>query len=271
MSQFSSLRYHHRPGSPRAASHPEQALLRLQHRVRAAAQHGDLPGLHRHARHAAGDEPQGLSVVAQGGAGLGLPDRPLHQVGPQELLLPRPAQGLPDQPVRPAVQPRGKAADRRSQGPRRGQGRADHPRPPRRRRRQEHARRAGRQGRQPHRPEPGRHAADGDRQPSRPALPGRGQGLSHRAQAAAELPGRLRLQHAGGQPAGRRQHQPSRPHAPGQGRHADRGGEEHEQLPRRRAGDGLRGHAAVPGLAGDRPQAWATCPSRPAAGTTRPR
>ena len=30
-------------------------------------------------------------------------DRPVHQVGPQELLLPRPAQELSDQPVRPAV------------------------------------------------------------------------------------------------------------------------------------------------------------------------
>ncbi len=35
----------------------------------------------------------------------------------------------------------------------------------------------------------------------------------HRAQAAVELPGRLRLQHAGGEPAGRRQHQPAHPHA----------------------------------------------------------
>ena len=88
-----------------------------------------------------------------------------------------------------------------------------HPRPSGRRRRQEHARRSGRQGRQPHRPEPGRHAAAGDRQPARPPLARRGQGVSDRAEAAAELPGRLRLQHAGRQPAGRRQHQPAHRHA----------------------------------------------------------
>ena len=29
--------------------------------------------------------------------------RPVHEVGPQELLLPRLAQGLSDQPIRPAV------------------------------------------------------------------------------------------------------------------------------------------------------------------------
>ena len=55
----------------------------------------------------------------------------------------------------------------------------------------------------------------------------------------------------------------------GQGRHADRRSEEHEQLPRRRAGAGLRSRAAVRGVAGDRPASWATCPSRPAAGTKR--
>ena len=36
---------------------------------------------------------------------------PLHQVGPQELLLSRPPQELPDQPVRPPVQHRRLARD----------------------------------------------------------------------------------------------------------------------------------------------------------------
>ncbi len=36
----------------------------------------------------------------------------VHQVGPQELLLSRPAQELPDQPVRPSLQPRRLAGDR---------------------------------------------------------------------------------------------------------------------------------------------------------------
>ena len=66
--------------------------------------------------------------------------------------------------------------------------------------------------------------------------PAEGEGVSRRAEAAADLPRRLRLQHAGRQPAGRCQHQPARRHARGQGRHADRRSQEHEQLPRRRAG-----------------------------------
>ena len=46
-----------RAGSPRPAAHQDQAVLRVQHPVRPAAQLGDLPGLPRHARRAAGDEP----------------------------------------------------------------------------------------------------------------------------------------------------------------------------------------------------------------------
>ncbi len=77
------------------------------------------------------------------------------------------------------------------------------------------------------------------------------EGLSDRAEAAAELPGRFRLQHAGGKPAGRRQRQSAHRHARGNGRHADRGSEEHEQLPGGRAGAGLRSPSAVRPLATD--------------------
>ncbi len=77
-----------------------------------------------------------------------------------------------------------------------------------------------------------RHAASGDCQPTRLASPAGNQELPYRTEAAAELPRRVRLQHAGRQPAGRRQHQPSCRHARGKGRHADCGSEEHEQLPR---------------------------------------
>ena len=55
------------------------------------------------ARHAAGDEPQGVRTGTQDGRGAPRRDRAVHQVGPEELLLSRPAQELPDQPVRPAV------------------------------------------------------------------------------------------------------------------------------------------------------------------------
>ncbi len=43
-------------------------------------------------------------VIATGLA-VGADDPRGHPLGPQELLLPRPAQGLPDQPVRPAAAP----------------------------------------------------------------------------------------------------------------------------------------------------------------------
>ena len=38
----------------------EQDVLRVQHEVRRAAEYADLPGVHRHAGRAAGDEPQGV-------------------------------------------------------------------------------------------------------------------------------------------------------------------------------------------------------------------
>ena len=53
----------------------------------------------------------------------------------------------------------------------------------------------------------------------------------------------------------------------GQDRHADRRSEKHEQLPRGRAGAGVRGPAAMERMAGDAGTSWATCPNRPAAGT----
>ena len=59
----------------------------------------------------------------------------VHQVGPQELLLSRPAQELPDQPVRPAVQPRRLAGDPGRQKD--GSGGSAHPRPPGRGHRQD--------------------------------------------------------------------------------------------------------------------------------------
>ena len=80
----------------------EQAVLPLQHEVRRRAEHADVPGLHRHAGDAAGDEPRGVRAGAEDGGGAQLRDPRVHQVGPQAVLLSRPAQGLSDQPVRPA-------------------------------------------------------------------------------------------------------------------------------------------------------------------------
>ncbi len=106
------------------------------------------------------------------------------------------------------------SGNQRSQGTLRAKAHRHHPRAPGRRRRQEHARRSGRQSRQPHRSEPHRHAAVGDRQPARHALAAGGQGISHRVEAAADVPGRVRLQHAGGKPARRRQREPAHPDSP---------------------------------------------------------
>ena len=61
----------------------------------------------------------GVRAVAAHGPGAELPDRPVHQVGPQAVLLSRLAQGLSDQPVRSALQPRRLAGDQRPQGPHR--------------------------------------------------------------------------------------------------------------------------------------------------------
>ena len=71
------------------------------------AEHARLPGLPRHARHAAGHQPPRRRAGDAHRAGARLPRR--DRCGPlraQELLLPRPAEGLPDQPVRAAADER---------------------------------------------------------------------------------------------------------------------------------------------------------------------
>ena len=55
---------------------------------------GTLPVMNREA----------FELALKTAVALELRDRPVHQVGPQAVLLSRPAQGLPDQPVRPAAQ-----------------------------------------------------------------------------------------------------------------------------------------------------------------------
>ena len=55
---------------------------------------GSLPVMNRKA----------VELAQKNGRGAELRDRPVHQVGPQELLLSRSAQGLPDQPIRSAAE-----------------------------------------------------------------------------------------------------------------------------------------------------------------------
>jgi aspartyl-tRNA(Asn)/glutamyl-tRNA(Gln) amidotransferase subunit B len=121
-------------------------------------------------------------------------DRAALGVRAQELLLSRPAQGLPDQPVRAAG-----GAGRPLEIVLDDGGRQDHrhhPRAPRGGRRQVAARGLPRHDR--HRPEPRRHAAAGDRLRARHALGEGGGGLHEEAAHAGALPRHLRRQHAGG-------------------------------------------------------------------------
>ena len=99
-----AVRGGHRHRGPLPAADRVQDVLRLLDRLRrGAAQQPRLPGLPRPARRAADDQPaRGRARPDDGRRDRG--DRPGgHPLGPQELLLPGPAQGLPDQPVRPAA------------------------------------------------------------------------------------------------------------------------------------------------------------------------
>ena len=128
------------------------------------------------ARHAAGDEQGRGRARHQARPGARLAHRAAQRVRAQELLLSRPAQGLPDQPVR---DPGGAGRLGELLPRRREEDRAPGARPPRGRRRQV----AARGLRRPvgHRPEPRRHAAAGDRDRARHALHRRGRGLCARS------------------------------------------------------------------------------------------
>ncbi len=110
----------------------------------------------------------------------------------QELLLSRPAQGLPDQPVRDpgGAGRRGVVLSRR-----REEDRAPGARPPGGRRGQVAAR--GFHRPVGHRPEPCRHAAAGDRDRARHPQQRGGRGLCPRAAQDRDLDRHLRRQHAG--------------------------------------------------------------------------
>ena len=147
-----------------------------------------LPG------HAAGDEPRRGRAGHPLRPGGGCQGRQPLDLCAQELLLPRPAQGLPDQPVR---NPGGAGRHDRILCRRRSPQGATDPRPPRGGRRQIAAR--GLRWPDRHRPEPGRHPAAGDRLRTRHALQPGGrricQGIAHPGGVA----GHLRRQHAGRQ------------------------------------------------------------------------
>ena len=148
------------------------------------AEHPHLPGLPRAARRAADHQPGRRGARPHDRARDRGDGARRHPLGSQELLLPRPPEGLPDQPVRPPAGVAG-VADRRHVGG----ARADrhHAGPPRGGHRQAGPRRgpAGHAG-QPRRLQPGRRAADGDRHGARD--PERRAGAALRGGAAAPAP-----------------------------------------------------------------------------------
>ena len=111
-----ALRGGHRRRGPLPGPDREQDVLRLRRAAgRRGPEHAHLPGLPGAARRPAHDQPGGRRARAghrPGARGDG-PGR--HPLGPQELLLPRPPEGLPDQPVRPAAGVE-RVADRRHVG-----------------------------------------------------------------------------------------------------------------------------------------------------------
>ena len=94
------LRGRHRLLDARPAGHAIQDLQPRQHRLWRRAQY---PGQRRRsgpARHPAGDEPEAVACAINWDWLFGSPHCARERFCPQELLLPGPAQGLPDQPVR---------------------------------------------------------------------------------------------------------------------------------------------------------------------------
>jgi hypothetical protein len=79
-----------------------QGLLRLRQSFWLGAEHQHLPGLPGAAGRAAGAQREGRRVRHAGGAGHQLPGARALHLRAQELLLSRPAQGLPDFAVRQA-------------------------------------------------------------------------------------------------------------------------------------------------------------------------
>ena len=161
-------------------------------------------------------------------------------LGPQELLLPGPAEGLPDQPVRPAARV-GRPADVRDRP--RARSRSASPAPTSRRTRPSsiHATADGRPQGQPRRLQPLRRAADGDRHRPRRPVGRAGAPLRRGAAAAAADDRRVRRGHGARPDAGRGERlAPAARH----GAVRDPGrGQEHELVPLGRAGDRLRDRA----------------------------
>ena len=184
---------------PRRTLDRLEDVLRVPQRVRRPTELERLPGVPRPAGVAPGSEREGDRVDRADRPGARIDDRAGLAVPPEELLLSRHAEGLPDQPVRPAgvrrraARDRGRrpAADDRRDARAHGGG---HGQDDARGRRRTH--RAGRV--RPRRLQPRRGAARGVRLRARPALGGGGARLPHRAPRDARGARRLGRADGGG-------------------------------------------------------------------------
>ena len=172
----------------------QQDVLRLPDRLRRGAEHPGLPRVPGTARVAAGGQPHGCRVGDADRPGAELHDRAVGPVRAEELLLPRHAQELPDQPVRRADR-RARlvrcAARRRLHGARRDRAGAHGGR---------HGQVAARGRRNG--PYPGRRVLAAGLQPGRrPA--DRDRDEADRRHAGAGARGRARLRHRAARPAAR--------------------------------------------------------------------
>ena len=137
-----ALRARHRDRGPLPAQDRLEDVLRLLDRLRRRRpEQPHVPGLPRPAGRAADDQPAGRRARPRDRHRDRCDDARQDPLGPQELLLPGPAEGLPDQPVRPAARVgraaglrdvRGPGHDRDHPGPPRGGHREAHPRDRRR-------------------------------------------------------------------------------------------------------------------------------------------
>ena len=95
-----SLGNRRRARDPRAAEDAHEDVLPLRGRLRGRREHPDVPRLPRLSRRAAGDEPHGDRVDGQARPRARLRDRAARGLRAEELLLPRPAEGLSDLAIR---------------------------------------------------------------------------------------------------------------------------------------------------------------------------
>ena len=199
MSAKTALGTGDRPRDPRPAADADEDVLRLRALVRRRAERPHLPDLPRASRLAAGHQRAGRPLRDPDRPRARLRHRRALDLPPQELLLSRQPEGVPDQPVR-LTAVRRRAPRRRPHPPRAPRGGRGEARP-----------RVG-LGPDPRlrdvggRLQPRRHAARRDRYRARPARRRNGPRVARPAAHDDPPARRLRREHGGGQPALRRQH-----------------------------------------------------------------